>query len=288
MGPTAVFCLTVFSEERFNHMFYTDGVLVRSTLLEEEGVTHAFSTRLGGVSTNPYTREMNIAPGHGDDDDIIRRNTDILAGLMSGGVYGACHCVVASQIHSASVRILTEENRGEGVIREAGECCDGFITDCRGVVPIVRTADCVPILLCGRKADGTPVVSSVHAGWRGTVKGIAAEAVRTMISLGTDAATVKAAIGPHIGFCCFEVGRDLYDTVCELCGEAFASRHIRSVGTLHADLSEMNREILLSCGVSGENIDISPECTFCNNDKYHSHRKTHGKRGAMGSLIAIL
>ncbi len=270
-------------------MFYTDGILVKSTLLEEEGMFHAFSTRLGGVSTHPDTTEMNVAPGHGDSDETVRRNVDILVRTASAGTYGADAALVTSQIHSAKVRLVGEANRGEGVIRSAGESCDGFVTDCHGVVPIVRTADCVPILLVGRKADGSAVVSSVHAGWRGTALGIAAEAVRKMVSQGADILSIKAAIGPHIGYCCFEVGDDLYTAVCELRGEDFARRHIRYEGErLHADLTEMNREILTSAGVLPHYVDVSDECTMCMSGKYHSHRKTHGKRGAMGSLVGIL
>ena len=270
-------------------MFYTDGILVKSTLLEEEGVFHAFSTRLGGVSTHPDTREMNVAPGHGDSDETVRRNVDILVRTASLGKYGADAALVTSQIHSAAVRLVGRENCGEGVLRAAGESCDGFVTDTRGVVPIVRTADCVPILFVGRKADGSPVVSSVHAGWRGTVAGIAAEAVRMMTEQGTEINTVKAAIGPHIGYCCFEVGHDFYHAVCDIRGEDFARRHVIFDGEIfHADLTEMNREILLSAGVLPCNVDVSDECTVCMNEKYHSHRKTHGKRGAMGSLVGIL
>ena len=277
----------IYTKEKI--MFYTDGILVKSTLLEEEGVFHAFSTRLGGVSTHPDTREMNIAPGHGDSDDVIRENVDILVRTASAGAYGADAALVTSQIHSAAVRLVGEENRGEGVLRHPGESCDGFVTDTRGVVPIVRTADCVPILLVGRKADGSPVVSSVHAGWRGTALGIAAEAVRKMAEQGAVISTVKAAIGPHIGYCCFEVGDDLYEAVRDVRCEDFARRHIRYMGErLHADLTEMNLEMLLSAGVLAENVDVSDECTMCMNHKYHSHRKTHGKRGAMGSLVGIL
>ena len=270
-------------------MFYTDGILVKSTLLEGNGVCHAFSTRLGGISTPPDTTSMNIAPGHGDSDAVIRENVDILVRTASAGAYGADEALVTSQIHSAAVRLVGKENRGEGVLRVPGESCDGFVTDVRGVVPIVRTADCVPILLVGRKADCSPVVSSVHAGWRGTVAGIAAEAVRKMAEQGAVISTVKVAIGPHIGYCCFEVGDDLYEAVRDARGEDFARRHIRYVGErLHADLTEMNLEILLSAGVLTENVDVSDECTMCMNEKYHSHRKTHGKRGAMGSLVGIL
>lgn len=270
-------------------MLYTDGILVKSTLLEGDGVFHAFSTRLGGISTHPDTTSMNIAPGHGDSDETVRENADILVRTASDGAFGVEAALVTSQIHSAKVRVVAEENRGEGFFVHVGEHCDGFVTDRPGVVPIVRTADCVPILLVGRKADSTPVVASVHAGWRGTVAGIAAVAVETMASLGADVKSVKAAIGPHIGYCCFEVGDDLYDAVCEARGEEFASRHIRPEGgRLHADLTEMNRELLMSAGVDSCHIDVSDECTMCLNDKYHSHRKTHGKRGAMGSLVGIL
>lgn len=269
-------------------MFYTDGILVKSTLLEEDGVVHAFSTRLGGVSTHPDTKSMNIALGHGDSEDIVLKNTDILVRKTSGDVFTAENAVVTSQIHSAIVRVLTTDNLGEGVTRAAGESCDGFVTDEAGVVPIVRTADCVPILFTARKADGSPVVGAVHAGWRGTVAGIADEAVKEMLSLGAMLDSVKVAIGPHINKCCFEVQQDFYDSVSAMRGEAFATRHIYRENGLHADLTGMNLEVLLTAGVSVENIDVSDECTCCLNDKYHSHRKTHGKRGAMGSLIAIL
>lgn len=269
-------------------MFYTDGILVKSTLLEADGVVHAFSTRLGGVSTHPDTMSMNIAPGHGDSDEIVLQNTDILVREASGGAFTAENAVVTSQIHSAKVRVLTRENCGEGVVRRAGEFCDGFVTDGAGVVPIVRTADCVPILFTAVKADRSPVVGAVHAGWRGTVSGIAAEAVRQMVSLGAMIDSLKVAIGPHIGKCCFEVQRDFYDSVTEIRGADFAKRYIADADGLHADLTSMNIEILLEVGVKRENIDVSDECTCCLNKKYHSHRKTHGKRGAMGSLIAIL
>jgi len=76
--------------------------------------------------------------------------------------------------------------------------------------------------------------------------------------------------------------------VTEMRGEDFAARHICRENGLHADLTGMNLEILIEAGVLRENIDVSDECTCCLNDKYHSHRKTHGKRGAMGSLVGIL
>ena len=125
---------------------------------------------------------------------------------------------------------------------------------------------------------------------QGTVSGIAAEAVRVMLSLGCELPTICAAIGPHIGYCCYEVGADFYETVCGLCGAEFAGRHITiPAGKVkhHANLTSMNVEILTNAGVTPEKIDVSSDCTMCMNDIYYSHRATAGKRGVHGAGIGI-
>ena len=269
-------------------MFKKSGIIYKSTLLD--GVCHGFSTRLGGVSRASHTATMNLGFDRGDSREEVLENYSILARAISGGTCSAADVVITSQIHSAKVRILTSANRGEGITCALGESCDGFVTDARGVMPIIRVADCMPILLYGTKSDASPVIGAVHAGWRGSASGIAAEAVRKMCELGCVAESIKVALGAHIGFCCYEVGDDFIDSVRELCGAEFASRHIRRAesGSYHADLSGMNVEFLTSVGVKHENIDVSPECTMCAPAKYHSHRATRGHRGTMGAGIVIL
>ena len=273
-------------------MFYADGILRKSSLIDEiPGIFHGFSTRFGGKSTLSHTASLNLSHDLGDSADIVRENFEIFARTISGGVYGGGATVTLHQIHSAKVRVLTRENAGEGYSIPRGEDGDGFVTADSGVIPVARAADCVPILLAGLRADGNPVVSAVHAGWRGTVAGIAAEAVRVMESLGCERPTIRAAIGPHIGYCCYEVGADFYETVCGLCGTAFADRHITipaGKAKHHANLTTMNREILENAGVTAANIDISPDCTMCMSDVYYSHRATGGKRGVHGAGIGIL
>ncbi|MBQ9996360.1 MAG: laccase domain-containing protein, partial [Clostridia bacterium] len=193
-------------------MFYADGILRKSSLIEEiPGIFHGFSTRFGGKSTLSHTASLNLSHDLGDSADIVRENFEIFARTISGGVYGGGATVTLHQIHSAKVRVLTWENAGEGYSIPRGEDGDGFVTVDSGVIPVARAADCVPILLAGLRADGNPVVSAVHAGWRGTVAGIAAEAVRVMETLGCERPTIRAAIGPHIGYCCYEVGADFYE-----------------------------------------------------------------------------
>lgn len=270
-------------------MFYRDGVLERSTLLSRASVAHGFSTRHGGVSTHPYTASMNLAMGREDPDGTVRENTELFARAVTGGSIGSGSVVTASQIHSATVRVVTTDDCGAGIHMASGEPCDGFVTDVPGVMPVIRVADCVPILLCGEKACGDPVVGAVHAGWRGSASGIAAAAVEKMVGLGARRETIRAAVGTHIGLCCYEVRDDFVRAAAETAGEAFARRFcIPYGGRYYADLTGMNRYQLRRAGIDASAIDVSPWCTRCASARYHSHRATCGRRGAMGAGIVIL
>jgi len=236
-----------------------------------------------------------LAFGHGDGEDIVRKNQEIFAGLVSDGRLHIENMVTASQIHSAKVRILQMENCGEGTVHESGEDCDGFVTDEAGILPMIRVADCTPILLLGYKKDGVPVVGAVHAGWKGSAAGIAQAAVEKMVSLGALRDTLRAAVGPHIGSCCYEVGEDMRQTVIAMAGEDFAEKTCfprsvagESVPKFTADLTGMNLHYLGLAGVSEERIDICTLCTKCDPATFHSHRATGGQRGAMGASIGIL
>jgi len=276
-------------------MFIRDGILFRSTLLHREGICHGFSTREGGVSTHPYTASMNLVMGREDSDETVRQNGEIFAGAVTYGAMAGSSLVTTSQIHSAIVRTVDRTHCGEGLYRETGVACDGFVTDTPGVLPMIRVADCTPILLLGYKADQSPVVGAVHAGWRGSAAGIAAEAVEKMVSLGCVRDSICAAVGPHIGVCCYEVGEDLLSEVQKMAGSDFGSRyvtprHMEQTGERKytADLTGMNLYWLETAGVKGEKIDVSPACTMCQTTLFHSHRATCGKRGAMGAAIGIL
>ena len=112
-----------------------------------------------------------------------------------------------------------------------------------------------------------------------------------MLSLGCVRESVRAAIGPHISFCCYEVCEDFVQSVADIRGHEFALRHIRKIDgnkKPHADLTSMNVEILSDAGVSADRIDVHPNCTMCMPDKYYSHRASGGKRGVMGGGICII
>lgn len=266
-------------------MFYFDGMIYKSDFLDSEKIGHGFSTRIGGVSTEPHTKTMSLSFGLGDSDETVRENMKILclrAEILYDGLVGS------AQHHTTLVRTVKRENALEGIEKENLTPTDGFVTDEEGMSLIVRGADCTPILFCGEKEDKSPVIGACHAGWKGAVGGIASNTVNGMVKLGAVKKTVKAALGQCIHSCHFEVKEDFVEAVRTVAGNEFASLFIKPrEGRLYADLVGMNVRMLLEGGLSEENIDISPECTVCNPDLFHSHRATGGKRGTMGGVIGI-
>ena len=132
----------------------------------------------------------------------------------------------------------------------------------------VKTADCVPILLFDPVRGA---VGAVHAGWRGTAKGIMRKSLRHMAGrYGSDMHDMLVAIGPAIRWCCYEVGQDVLDQVAEATGEG--EYHMVRDGRICLDLQSANRIQALSEGVSVRHVSVTEECTFCYPEKYHSYR----------------
>lgn len=240
-------------------------------------VPHGFSTRVGGVSTLAHLASMSFTTSTGDSAENVAENYRI---FLSAVGLDADSRVSAQQIHSTRVRYVTEADRGR-----VFDDCDGFVTDRPGVALIAKTADCVPILLADETAG---VIAAVHAGWRGTVGGIAPHAVEEMLKLGASLPNIRVAIGACIHDCCFEVQSDFVESVTAMRGKEFASAHIHRRGdSLYADLVSMNRALLAEVGIAPDAIDVSGDCTCCAPQLYHSHRATKGQRGAMAAVIGL-
>ena len=250
---------------------------------------HGFSTRVGGVSKLPHTSSLNLAFGRGDETDTVLENLRLFAEAVG---FDEKSTVSVSQIHSADVKVVDESHAGQGYFISEAFSCDGYVTTAPNVTIGVKTADCVPILMEGYNKEGMLcAVGAVHAGWRGTVSGIAVNALEKLISLGACAESVRVAIGPAICSDCFEVREDFYSSVKEMLGDEKADRFVISdknrAGVWHCDLRDMNRCFLLEAGVKAENIDVCQECTCCNPSLYFSHRYSGGKRGTALSVIRM-
>ena len=242
------------------------------------GVSHCFSTRLGGVSEG-YLSSLNLGAHRGDRPANVLENYRILGRALGFRIQDT---VFARQVHTDVIRRVTAENAGEGLFFPVPQECDGLITDTPGLVLTVFTADCTPILF---HDPVTGAVGACHAGWRGTVLDIAGKTAKAMQrEFGCRPENIRAAIGPNIGFCCFETDADVPDAVKALLGEEEAAPFIRSEGSkFHVDVKGINAWLLRRAGVG--HIDISCDCTACKPDRFWSHRVTKGRRGSLAALI---
>jgi len=150
-----------------------------------------------------------------------------------------------------------------------------------GVLLGIETADCLPVLLVDplRRA-----VAAVHAGWRGTTKGVAPRAVAALVERGSLPGDLIAALGPGIGPCCYEVGEELRPHFGALAAVVFRPG---PRGRPHLDLREANLRQLRAAGLRAENIHHVAECTCCPPGRYHSFRRDGPGAGRMISYVGF-
>lgn len=243
---------------------------------------HAFTTRLGGVSTG-HLASLNLGTSRGDEPENVRENYRLLA--LATGI-DTSRMAFTRQVHKADVRVVTGPDVHE-LYTEVPYEADGLVTSQRGLALICFTADCVPVLLCD-SVHG--VIAAVHCGWRSSVADILGVAVSKMCALGAAPEDICAGIGPAISRCCFEVGGEVVQAVDEyLAGDSAGlyEPEAGAPGKFMLDLKAANARRLLQLGLREENIALSSECTKCSHEKYWSHRYTRGLRGAQGSLIVL-
>jgi YfiH family protein len=234
-------------------------------------LAHGFLGRIGGVSTGPY-ESLNLARWVGDDAAHVEENWRRLREVIGEAPIARRH-----QVHGKNVRVVTRANLAE---KPDG---DGMVTAESGILLAVASADCVPILML---YAGCKIVGAIHAGWRGVIAGIAEEGVRAMESLGAKPREIRAALGPSIGQCCFEVDDELADRFArEVAGSARHSRPGRP-GKSHLNLRAIITDQLMRSGLPRESISNVGPCTKCANDRFFS-RRANASSGLQLSFIGL-
>jgi hypothetical protein len=246
-----------------------------SAKLDAIGVRHAFSTRIGGVSPPPFD-SLNLGNPNGqakDDENRIRQN---YGRLMSSIGCGDEMPLRVHQVHGRQVARV-EMGRAFDTRQEA----DALVSRDSQRAICVRTADCVPVLLCS--GDGR-MVAAVHAGWRGIVAGVIPAAVGQMVELGGAADALVAAIGPCIGPAAFEVGPEVLRAFAE--GDRTLYLRVLSPSAPTVDLRAAAQAQLIGSGLRPGNIDSTDLCTASRRDEFFSHRRDRGVTGRMAAVIA--
>ncbi len=246
--------------------------------LTAEGITvpHCFTTRYGGVSTGTKA-SMNLALGRGETEETVEKNLRILGNALG---FDPEKLVTTRQTHSDIVRVVTDADCRGFFHRDYPEC-DGLVTNTPGLTLLVFTADCTPLLF---HDPVTGAVGAAHAGWKGTAKAIGKKAVAAMVeNFGCKPENIRAAIGPNIAQCHFETDWDVPEALMAAYGEEAAAFIEKRGDKFFPDLKAINALGLRQAGVS--HIDISTDCTWCQNQRFWSHRFTKGDRGSQGAVI---
>jgi YfiH family protein len=247
-----------------------DGVrLVRCAALERlPRVRHAFST---GRATDGTRFDL------GDHDDVAAAVKRRRGEFLNASGLGGRRPTLLHQVHRSAIIEVADH--------EPGTAADGAVSFAAGShtwVPAVRWADCVPLLLAA--PDGS-AVAAVHAGWRGTVAGIAPRAVDRLREGGIRPAGLIAALGPAIGACCFEVGEEVAVAVARAVDAEPGQVDRRERGRLTLDLRLAIRLQLEAAGLEGDQIHVAPWCSACASDLFFSHRRDGARAGRQMACI---
>lgn len=261
-----------------------------------EGVTAFSTTRRGGMSQGNYA-EFNINSFCGDDEVLIEMNLSLLAKELDVDdknifLPQQCHETNCYWIEQSFLKLprVTQHQQLAGI--------DALVTSLPGICIGVSTADCIPILLFDVRHR---VAGAVHAGWRGTLRGIVQKVIDGMRSeFGTDPADLVAQVGPGISLKNFEVGDEVYDDfsragfrMCLISRRLPSPRRDGSESApntplkWHIDLPLCNDLQLREAGVLPEHIRQSDICTYDHADDFFSARRLGTDCGRIYTGIII-
>lgn len=260
------------------HWRERDGVLVLvCDELERIGFTNGFSTRLGGVSPFP-ANDLNLSGFDEDSAANIAENRRRFLSVFDG-MY---RLVTVWQVHGDDIKVVENETD----VETSDQKCDALVSDLRGVLVGVKTADCVPVLIGDPK---TGAFAAIHAGWKGTALSIVAKAITRMHqAFGSDPSDLVCAIGPAACGRNYEIGQDVMDAFAQ--NFSSSDKYFTATRDGHAlvDLHMANKDQLLETGVPESSIFISTLCTMERPDLFFSYRVEKKKYGKTGRLLSVI
>jgi YfiH family protein len=244
------------------------------------GVLCAASTRRGGASAPPY-ESLNMGFSSGDAPDSVRENRRRFfeaVGVPAGEV------IVGQQVHGARVQPVGQRDRGRGAIDPSTgiPASDGMVTTDPDVFLFTISADCPLIAIAAPDRRG---VALAHSGWRGVAAGMPGAAVEALAGAsGVVPREMVAAVCPSIRSCCYPVSEEVVEKL-----PAAARRAVRrdGGGSPRLDLGRAIRILLEEAGIPPERIEVSPECSCCDPERFFSHRRDGAKTGRIGMVLGI-
>ena len=240
---------------------------------------HGFSDRIGGVSNEPYA-QLNLSSNVGDLLRSVEENRRLALTALG---FGEHRLARLRQVHSSEVVTLTRDSDLTHL-----PMADALVTKLRGVVLVIESADCYPVLLEDRQAG---VIGAAHCGWRGTASKLLERVLEEMQESGAALERIQVAVGPGICAANYVVGADVLVRFAQA-GFPQQTYMDSGRGLSHSgieqycvNLSTANRWMLEGGGVLPEQIWAMDRCST--EGDFFSHRRDHGTTGRMWSVIAL-
>lgn len=247
--------------------------IIKTDLLSKiDFIDHGFFGNEGGLSEGDF-ESLNVGFGRGDSDENVVKNREIIAKNFGVSV---SRLVLLNQKHESTVHVIDKKNVGAYEFKDPKQASsiegDAIITDQKGLLIGVNTADCAPILLADETAK---FIGVIHAGWKGAVGSVIENTIDTMKSLGCK--NICASIGPCIQRISFEVDGELADLVG------------RKYLTIAGDRTffDMQYYILEKLLKNGAKTVSKINCDTVTNNEFFSYRRQHGTCGVQFSGIII-
>lgn len=241
-------------------------------------VKTVFTTRVGGTSKDNYY-SLNLGEITSDHPDNVKNNYKKIM-----DTFKIQNLVLLNQIHSDKIIKINIDNLPNYPnIINVGEG-DALVTNQRGIAIMTVHADCIPIYFLDVQ---NKAIAVVHSGWKGTYKNIASKTFYKMHDLyKSDINDIKVAIGPGIGYCCFETGQDVYDTFKRQYDYIDDYTKVINNHKFLIDLKQLIKKQLEEIGL--KDIILSKDCTKCKKDLFFSHRRDKGVTGRMAAMMQLL
>lgn len=255
--------------------------LIKDWMEQFPGLTAGFTTKNGGFSKNEYT-SFNMGFHVNDDLKDVLANRQKLAGEIG---FSLNKWVGAEQTHDDVIRKVSsiDKGRGSDSYDSSFKSTDGFYTNEKGILLTLLFADCVPLYFI---APEKGMIGAAHAGWRGTVKQIAARMVKHWQKEGITPEEIFVTIGPSICNKCYIVDKHVIDLVQNILVDVEKKPYnLIKDEQYHLDLLSVNKLLLIKAGVPERNIRVTGYCSSCDTEEFFSHRRDHGQTGRMLSFI---
>ena len=246
-------------------------------------VKHCFTTKVGGMSSG-RVKGLNLGFSRPDTRESVVANFEKLCSVLG---LDRKSLVLSHQVHGTSIRQVTAGDAGKGIWRDSDiKNTDGLITNKRGLTHINFYADCEPLFFLDPQRQA---IGLSHAGWKGTVAGIARETVVGMKdAFASKPEDILVGIGPSICRDCYEVDGPVISRLQENLGDWRDVTVSLGKDKYLLDLQSTNKALLRKAGVKEQNITDSRLCTRCNSELFYSYRREGKDAGSLAALMQLI